>query len=307
MLSNFSKLRVGIIQKKMMDLFNISVVTTYVPEITHVVYEDENFSIKKLESWCSHNDPFKFKLVEYEWVGTYMRTKEKPCEKDYLYIEQPTEEVTTNNKRKFNDGTISVTEWVHKLFNGDEPKRISIGAARAGSYLHYNIEQFYKGKFPDVSSKEYLQFIEFYRDHTYLRMHHVEWKLTDHESKLCGTLDILFRNSKDEFVLIDWKRSHNIYDNICNENSIFAQDPLLSHLHNCVFNQYKLQLNLYRYLLLKTENIIVKEMFVVVFHPSLNTYIKIPIDNMHEINNLIDARKEMLMHEGGDWLTNSSF
>jgi hypothetical protein len=91
-----------------------------------------------------------------------------------------------------------------------------------------------------------------------------EWRLFDESLYICGTVDCVLVNPKNqnELVVIDWKRSKAIKkENIYGEK---GNHPLTSMLDNCNFNHYALQLNIYKRLIETTyPPMKVIEMFII--------------------------------------------
>ena len=87
----------------------------------------------------------------------------------------------------------------------------------------------------------------------------------DEDNGISGTIDLILANDRGELVLLDWKRSKEI-----KRTNRFqkAFDPI-SHLDDCNFNHYSLQLNFYRHIIETKYLRIVLAMFIVVFHPNL--------------------------------------
>lgn len=68
------------------------------------------------------------------------------------------------------------------------------------------------------------------------------------ELNLSGTFDLLLEHKKTgELVIADWKTNEEIK----RENWLSKGLSILKHMHDCNFNHYSLQLNLYEYILTK--------------------------------------------------------
>lgn len=148
-------------------------------------------------------------------------------------------------------------------------------AAKLGTELHKDIENYYSDLPYDGSSKEFLFFSNFVFDHMDFIPYKSEFAIFDEESKIAGTVDMLYKYS-DQYVLVDWKRSKEIKTENVFQKGIHE---LSAHIDNCNFNHYSLQLSLYKYILEKCYNISISECFIVVLHPDNENYKKIPITN----------------------------
>ena len=76
-----------------------------------------------------------------------------------------------------------------------------------------------------------------------------------------------YSNVSGEVILFDWKRTKNLQDKYTNPWSNMSAP--LSHLPDCVGFHYRLQLNVYMYILQKYYNVSVGGMYVVCLHPDL--------------------------------------
>jgi ATP-dependent DNA helicase PIF1 len=159
-------------------------------------------------------------------------------------------------------------------------------ASDLGTELHADIEYYYNGIDVKNNSAEFCQFLNFYEDFKDLKMYRTEWMIFSDILKITGSIDAVFKNNDGTITLGDWKRSKEInfnsFDNKC------GKFPF-SHLPDCNFYHYSLQLNLYRMILEKFYNEKVKDMFLCIFHPNNkdNKYIKIPIERMDKEGELL--------------------
>ena len=81
----------------------------------------------------------------------------------------------------------------------------------------------------------------------------------------CGSIDFVAQDSEGRLVLFDWKRTKQIATKY-NDPFRSMHEPL-SHLDDCAGWHYRLQLNVYRYLLMKYYAFDVSAMYVVCTHP----------------------------------------
>jgi len=128
---------------------------------------------------------------------------------------------------------------------------------RLGTCLHNDIEKFLNGLEVTNTSKEYGFFQSFLQENSDLQPYRTEWSIFSELLRISGTIDAVFRNTKGEFILLDWKRSVVTYDEFDN-----AKFPI-EHLKDNKFIQYSIQLNLYRQILEDFYGIRIKDMFIV--------------------------------------------
>ena len=177
-------------------------------------------------------------------------------------------------------------------------------ASESGTNMHEYIEQLYEGII-DISfvsslpGEEFKQIVEFYNDHkNILDIYRTEWMIYIKELKIAGSVDAVFKNTDGTFTIGDWKRSKEIkytgYD--------FGKHPF-SHLQDCNYTHYCLQLNLYRIILEKFYGLKIRDMLLGVFHPNNKDgkYMKINIPIMQkEAELMLDLRKKYLFAKSGD-------
>ena len=148
-----------------------------------------------------------------------------------------------------------------------------VESAEAGTLLHKNIEEYYNDIPVDNSSKEYGYFLKFRNDYRDMKPYRTEWEIFDEEHKIAGSIDMIFQDEQGRFWIADWKRSKEIKK----YNRYQKGNPPLEHMDDCNFNQYSLQLNLYKYILEKHYGIQIFGMFLVVLHPDNQNYLKLDV------------------------------
>lgn len=164
---------------------------------------------------------------------------------------------------------------------------------RLGTCLHNDIEKFLNGLEVTNTSKEYAFFQSFLQENSDLQPYRTEWSIFSELLRISGTIDAVFRNTKGEFILMDWKRSVVTYDEFDN-----AKFPI-EHLKDNKFIQYSIQLNLYRQILEDFYGIRIKDMFIVELHPDNDSYKMIQSPRLEdELKNLFAFRADVLRKMG---------
>lgn len=144
-------------------------------------------------------------------------------------------------------------------------------ARELGTQLHAQIENYLLGRgLPDNLSKEFSQFLEFWKEFIHLNpsfsVYRLEWRV--YMDKVAGSIDCVLSNKKGNLVILDWKRSKEI-----KKSNRFARCFYpLQHLEDCNYNHYSLQLNLYRTILEREYEKRVIGMYLVSFHPLQEKY-----------------------------------
>jgi len=159
-----------------------------------------------------------------------------------------------------------------------------------GTKLHRDAELFYNGINVENDSLEYSHFLKYAASvaEQGFKMYRTEITVFGEEEQVCGSVDAIFKDSQGRYRLRDWKRSKEI--------SFFGFGKTgkgqLSHLADCNYSHYCLQLNLYRFLLEKYYGVQIYDMGLVVFHPSNSSFKEFSVRKMdNEIQVLLQQYK----------------
>lgn len=158
-------------------------------------------------------------------------------------------------------------------------------AARLGSLLHAYIEDYYNGIVLEndaysTVAHEIEIFHDFYTQNSKEAVpYRTEWSIFDKDLRIAGMIDMVFHKSghdPDVVSIFDWKRvacvkTHNQYQK--------GLSPL-THLDDCNYIHYSLQLNLYKYILEKNYGKKVTEMKLVLLHPENETFVLVDVPVM---------------------------
>jgi hypothetical protein len=159
-----------------------------------------------------------------------------------------------------------------------------VEASTLGTRLHRSIELFYNDveqEEPEVlKTKEYGHFERFYEKHKDKKAFRTEWSVYDEEIKTAGQIDMCYLNDDGTVDLYDWKRSKEIKKQAF-RSSDTANDPIDGY-PNSNFWKYSFQLNLYKYMIEKNYGYKVRDMYIVVFHPNNDSFMKYKISNLNE-------------------------
>ena len=173
-------------------------------------------------------------------------------------------------------------------------------AASDGTKMHYDIECYYNNMTIKNESTEYSYFLEFddwVKRETNMLPYRTEMIVWDEELKICGSIDMLYRNEFGELELYDWKRCKEIKKTNFNN---YATTECIEHLPDSNFWHYALQLNTYKYMLEKNYGEKVNGMYLICMHPNNKngSYLKYKVPVLpEEINDLMELRKEMVEKE----------
>lgn len=189
--------------------------------------------------------------------------------------------------------------WGSSKYYGMSPDEIKAGwednrdsAAKSGTAMHENIENYYNGVDHDTNTREFEMFQKFRDDHKDLVPYRTEWCIFDEDAKVSGSVDMVYeeRHTPGSFVIADWKRSkaiktENRWQSGTSKNTC--------HLQDCNFIHYSLQLSTYKYILEKNYGLNISDTFIVVLHPEQDSYTKIVTEDLSaEVGEIMEERKQ---------------
>ena len=166
-------------------------------------------------------------------------------------------------------------------------------ASSAGTQMHLAIEQYFNDAHHLIAdnvktTKEWLHFMKFVKDHEDLTPYRLEWEVFATEYKLAGSIDAVFKRKDGSFVILDWKRSKDIKL----ENPFEKGYAPLDHIDNTNYWHYTLQLNIYKWFLETYYGLVISDLYIVIFHPDNKNYKKMRLNKMSdEIAEMLECRK----------------
>ena len=195
--------------------------------------------------------------------------------------------------------------WASSVWYGKKPDEIKKAwatkggeASTAGTAMHLAIEQYLHGSPEQISEEtyktvEWKYFMNFWEDVKHdLVPYRSEWEVWMDEFKLAGSIDMIFyRKSDDSYVIYDWKRSKDIKTS----NEYGSGYGPVSHLPDCNYWHYTLQLNTYKYFLEKYYGLRVSDMYLVIIHPDNKNYRQLRLNHLDdEIVGMLACRTRAL-------------
>jgi hypothetical protein len=144
-----------------------------------------------------------------------------------------------------------------------------------GTQMHYDIECYSNGQQVINDSIEYQYFLQFRKDYPHLVPHRTEWMVYYEEYKLCGSIDMIYKNTETGgFEIYDWKRSNEIqYDTRFGT----AKTACISHFPDTNYWHYTLQLNTYKKILEEKYDLKITGMYLLCLHPNYSNYERIEV------------------------------
>ena len=140
-------------------------------------------------------------------------------------------------------------------------------------------------RLPPVASqtKEYGYFLKFWADlklkNPGIEAYRTEWLVYDMFKRVSGSIDLTMRAANGKLRLYDWKRSKGI-----NKEGYKGKKGkgIFSHLDDCNFTTYCIQLNIYRHYLETNYGEEIEYMALVILHPTNDDYIEMEVPFMQE-------------------------
>ncbi|CAE7239314.1 SWA2, partial [Symbiodinium sp. KB8] len=170
-------------------------------------------------------------------------------------------------------------------------KTKSFHACNAGTWMHSMLEHMMNGSdiLPGTMTQNLNLAVDFLRDlHDEmpgLVAYRSEWTIYATRENLAGSIDlVLFDTSDGNFVLIGWKRSEKLQHK-CNGYGKFMMEPL-QDIPDCQGEQYRLQLNMYMWILEHYYFKKVKSMKAVCAYP--NSCNEAFVDDVPDLTNVVD-------------------
>ena len=179
------------------------------------------------------------------------------------------------------DKMMKSRNWPSSIYFGKTREEIKEGwdntkkeASQLGTLMHADIERFLNNeKVLNPNSKEFSHFklfwSEFQKVNPGFVPYRTEWLVYDEENKIAGSIDFVLMDAHGRIIIVDWKRSKAIKMSNEYEKGLNC----FSHLDNCNFWHYSLQLNIYRHILETKYKMHVVGMYIVVLHPENPYYL----------------------------------
>ncbi|CAE7036636.1 unnamed protein product [Symbiodinium sp. CCMP2592] len=180
-------------------------------------------------------------------------------------------------------------------------------AAARGTWLHLQLEVLLNGGKVHENKVELQLFSTFLQQMPKLIAFRSEWCVYGEEEKLAGCIDFVAQTPSSDVILFDWKRTKQLRRKYVSLWSTMKQP--LSHLDDCAGIHYRLQLNLYKYLIEKYYGLRVAAMYVVCLHPDNQEegpFIDCVPDMPSEVDAILEVRRLKLAGQSCDYIGGSS-
>ena len=196
---------------------------------------------------------------------------------------------------KIIDRMMKGKNWTQSKYYGktkDEIKELwknnGSQSADLGTELHKDIEYFYNHCEVNNKSIEYKYFLKFNQANDHLTPYRTEWMIWDKTHRLAGSIDMIYELN-GELVMFDWKRTKELEKYSKYNKS--SKTECISHIPDTKFWKYALQQNIYKYILESNYDVKIKEMNLLVLHPTNNSYLTFKLPNLQkEVSDLFNER-----------------
>ena len=166
-----------------------------------------------------------------------------------------------------------------------------------GTRLHRAIELHLNGEAvpesytaPEYRNHYLKDFLEYIKEEKF-ECYRTEWVIYSDEVSIAGSVDCVMRkrvgtdpNTGEavyEYYIFDWKRSKKIYFKSFGDGGRrMGKGKPFDTLIDCNFSKYSLQLNVYRHMLERDYKLDIKGLYLFVFHPWNDTFVKIEVPRM---------------------------
>ena len=120
-----------------------------------------------------------------------------------------------------------------------------------------------------------------------LQPYRTEWAVYHEDKRITGSIDMVFKNKDGGYDIYDWKRTKEIKQQGFNN----FHDETLSHLPDCNFWTYSLQLNMYKMILEEKYDMRVDNLYLIAIYPGQESFIKYKVPNMgNEVADMVSSR-----------------
>lgn len=168
-------------------------------------------------------------------------------------------------------------------------------ASRHGTWMHWTFEAFLNGVRVCDDGPEMDMFKKYIDTLPGLVAYRTEWIVFAEHEDLAGCIDFVAMNEAGECELFDWKRSNRLRERY--DNPWQTMKPPFGHLPDCRGQEYRLQLNMYRWILCTYYNLKVAAMRVVCAHPDNGEHVFVDdVPVFLEMDDIMRERRARVMN-----------
>ena len=170
-------------------------------------------------------------------------------------------------------------------------------SANHGTWVHFLFELYLNREIVTSQCVEFQLFLKFISCLIGCKAYRTEWEIFSEEERLAGSIDFVATAPNGSLIIIDWKRTKLLRTKY--ENTFQCMQSPLSHLSDCKGIQYRLQLNVYKYILEKQYGFRISEMYVVCVHPDVGEapFVDVVPDMEDEVSKMMSWQRERVVVE----------
>ncbi|CAE7244816.1 ANKRD50 [Symbiodinium natans] len=137
--------------------------------------------------------------------------------------------------------------------------------AKEGTWMHAQFQWLLNGGSVPAKTTEVFLLSQFLRLQANTKAFRTEWQVYADSEDLAGSIDYVAKRPDGSVIIVDWKRTspHRLQRQTCNK---FMRTPL-SHVPDCTLWHYRLQLNVYKFILEQYYGEAVSDMYIVGTNP----------------------------------------
>jgi ATP-dependent exoDNAse (exonuclease V) beta subunit len=238
-------------------------------------------------------------------IAGMMKKKNWPMSKYYVLTPEEIKQQWSDNGKKQSGLGTDMHKAIEDYINDDCPyKQTKINVIPIPTIEECSAERAVECKIPTLEqqtkynipilppvafqTKEFEFFLTFWRELTIIypgiKPYRTEWTVYDIEKMISGNIDLILIDENANLIIIDWKRSKEIKMEGFKDSKGNTKKGLgiFSHLDDCNYVHYSLQLNIYRHLLETHYDKRVVDMYLAIFHPINDKRILIPVKRMEK-------------------------
>ena len=137
--------------------------------------------------------------------------------------------------------------------------------SREGTWMHAQFECLLNGGSVPEKTEEVQLLMKFLTAEPDMVAYRTEWRVYAHEEDIAGSIDYVAERADGSKVIVDWKRTKNM--RLKGRAFGKVMRTPLNHVPDCAVWQYRLQLNVYRFILEKYYGQRISAMYIVGTHP----------------------------------------
>lgn len=168
-------------------------------------------------------------------------------------------------------------------------------ASAAGTKTHANIEYTLNNLAADTSSKEFKQYEAWRSTRPGWTPYRTEWSVFSEPELICGQIDSLWKDEDGNMIMVDWKRVLELKTDGFKGRTMKAP---FEHLPDTNLGHYAVQQSAYAWMLENKYGIVVKDMYLLQVHPTINTFNEVRLHHMRDKMDIVMGKRRERVARG---------